>query len=120
MWSRAALAWEDSQHLRVARFGDNMRDVAVTEGNKVSAQIKFGYEVNGYSLGDLTVFIDQVSDADIDSLIKEYIDMYVVQSDLLPAGARHAELREAARIEAGLRAFLNEGGFKAFTTTFET
>jgi L-arabinose isomerase len=96
-----------------------MRDVAVTEGNKVSAQIKFGYEVNGYGLGDLTVFIDQVSDAEIDNLIKEYSDMYVVQPDLLPAGGRHAELREAAKIEAGLRAFLNEGGFKAFTTTFE-
>ncbi len=119
VWSRAALAWEDAQHLRVARFGDNMRDVAVTEGNKVSAQIKFGYEVNGYSLGDLKMFIDQVGDAEIDNLIKEYADMYVVQPDLLPAGARHAELREAARIEAGLRAFLIEGGFKAFTTTFE-
>jgi L-arabinose isomerase len=119
VWSRAALAWNDAQHLRVARFGDNMRDVAVTEGNKVSAQIKFGYEVNGYSLGDLTAFIGQVSDAEIDNLIKEYMDMYVVQPDLLPAGARHAELREAARIEAGLRAFLIEGNFKAFTTTFE-
>lgn len=119
VWSRAALAWEDAQHLRVARFGDNMRDVAVTEGNKVSAQIKFGYEVNGYSLGDLTVFVDQVSDAEIDNLIKEYTDMYVVQPDLLPGAARHAELREAAKIEVGLRAFLNEGGFKAFTTTFE-
>ncbi len=119
VWSRAALAWDDAQHLRVARFGDNMRDVAVTEGNKVSAQIKFGYEVNGYSLGDLTAFIDQIGDAEIDNLIKEYADMYIVQADLLPAGARHAELREAARIEAGLRAFLNEGGFKAFTTTFE-
>ena len=119
VWSRAALAWEDAQHLRVARFGDNMRDVAVTEGNKVSAQIKFGYEVNGYSLGDLTAFINQVSDAEINNLIKEYADMYIVQADLLPNGARHAELREAARIEAGLRAFLNEGRFKAFTTTFE-
>ncbi|MDK2979658.1 MAG: L-arabinose isomerase [Chloroflexota bacterium] len=119
VWSRAALAWEDAQHLRIARFGDNMRDVAVTEGNKVSAQIQFGYEVNGYSLGDLTVFIDQVGDAAIDKLIQEYSEMYVVQKDLLPGGARHAELREAARIEAGLRAFLDEGGFKAFTTTFE-
>jgi len=119
IWSRAALAWEDAQHLRVARFGDNMRDVAVTEGNKVSAQIKFGCEVNGYSLGDLTAFVDQVSEAEIDRLIKEYAEMYIVQPDLLPGGARHAALRDAAKIEVGLRAFLNEGGFKAFTTTFE-
>ena len=100
IWSRAALAWEDAQHLRVARFGDNMRDVAVTEGNKVSAQIKFGYEVNGYSLGDLTAFVDQVSDAEIDSLIREYAEMYIVQPDLLPA--ERATLRCGTRRKSKL------------------
>ncbi|HAF61543.1 MAG TPA: L-arabinose isomerase [Anaerolineaceae bacterium] len=118
-WARAALAWDDSQHLKIARFGDNMRDVAVTEGNKVSAQMKFGYSVNGYSLGDLAAYVTQVSDAHIDSLIEEYVDLYHIQADLKPGQLRNKELREAARIEAGLRAFLDEGGFKAFTTTFE-
>ena len=119
IWSRAALAWDDSQQLKVARFGDNMRDVAVTEGNKVSAQIKFGYSVNGYSLGDLTAYVDKVTDVEVDRLVSEYCDQYAVQKELLPGGLRNAELREAARIEVGLRAFLDDGGFKAFTTTFE-
>jgi len=118
-WARAALAWDDSQYLKIARFGDNMRDVAVTEGNKVSAEMQFGYSVNGYSLGELTASIGQVADADIDKLIGEYCDLYTVQKDLLPGGARHDGLREAARIELGLRSFLDAGGFKAFTTNFE-
>lgn len=118
-WARAALAWDDSQHLKVARFGDNMRDVAVTEGNKVSAQMKFGYSVNGYSLGELAAYVDQVSDAQIDLLMEEYLDQYQVQTDLQPGQPRNSELREAARIEVGLRTFLTEGGFNAFTTTFE-
>jgi L-arabinose isomerase len=118
-WARAALAWDDAQHLKVARFGDNMREVAVTEGNKVSAQIKFGYSVNGYSLGELAAYVNQVSDADIDKMVNEYCEQYTVQQDLKPGGARSDGLREAAKIEVGLRAFLDEGGFKAFTTTFE-
>ena len=119
VWSRAALAWDDSQNLKVARFGDNMRNVAVTEGNKVSAQIQFGYSVNGYGLGDLVKYVDQVRDVEVDGLIEQYCEQYRVQSELLPGAARNSELREAARIEAGLRAFLEEGGFKAFTTNFE-
>lgn len=119
IWARAALAWDDAHNLKVARFGDNMRDVAVTEGNKVSAQIQFGYSVNGYSLGDLRVFVDRVSETEVNSMIDAYREQYNVQNDLLPGQARHAELREAARIEVGLRAFLDAGGFKAFTTNFE-
>ena len=118
-WGRAALAWDDSQTLKVARIGDNMREVAVTEGNKVSAQMQFGYSVNGYGLGDLVAYLDQVSDAQVDTLMQEYDDSYTVQADLQAGGARRSELAAAARIELGLRAFLDEGGFKAFTTTFE-
>ena len=118
-WARTALAWDDSHDLRIARFGDNMREVAVTEGNKVSAQIQFGYAVNGYSLGDLAAYVNQVKDSEVDDLISQYCDQYIVQEDLLPGNSRNGELREAAKIEAGLRAFLDEGGFKAFTTTFE-
>jgi L-arabinose isomerase len=118
-WTRAALAWDDAQSLKIARFGDNMREVAVTEGNKVSAQIQFGYSVNGYSLGDLAAYIEQVSEADVNGLVEEYCDQYIVQKDLLPGNGRNGELKEAAKIEIGLRAFLKDGGFKAFTTTFE-
>lgn len=119
VWARVALAWADAQSLKIARFGDNMREVAVTEGNKVSAQLKFGYAVNGYGIGDLCTFIDQASAKQIDRLVEEYTGQYQVQEDLLPGEARHEELRESARIELGMRAFLEDGGFKAFTTTFE-
>ncbi|MBN1267177.1 MAG: L-arabinose isomerase [Anaerolineales bacterium] len=118
-WSRAALAWDDSHHLKIARFGDNMREVAVTEGNKVSAQMTFGYAVNGYGLGDLTAYVNQATDSQVDQLINEYCDLYFVQKELQPGGSRSSDLREAAKIEIGLRAFLEEGDFKAFTTTFE-
>lgn len=119
IWARAALAWDDAHHLKVARFGDNMREVAVTEGNKVSAQIQFGYSVNGYGLGDLVWYVDQVTDAAAETLMKEYDQSYHVQEDLRAGGARRGELKDAAKIELGLSAFLEEGGFKAFTTTFE-
>lgn len=118
-WTRAAAAWQDSQHLRVARFGDNMREVAVTEGDKVEAQIRFGYSVYGYGVGDLVDRVQQVSDHDIDQLVAEYDSSYNVAEALRPGGDHHSSLREAARIELGMRAFLDEGHFKAFTTTFE-
>jgi len=119
VWVRAALAWEDAQSLKVARIGDNMREVAVTEGNKVSAQMQFGYAVNGYGLGDLVAYVDHVTDADAEALMQEYDDSYDLQADLRPGAARRGELKDAAKIELGLRAFLEAGGFKAFTTTFE-
>ena len=119
VWVRAALTWEDAQNLKIARIGDNMREVAVTEGNKVSAQMQFGYAVNGYGLGDLVAYVDQVTDAESEHLLQEYDDRYDVQADLKPGAARRSELKEAAKIELGLRAFLEEGGFKGFTTTFE-
>ncbi len=119
VWSRAACAWHDMQGAKVARFGDNMRSVAVTEGDKVEAQLKLGYAVNGYGVGDLVDHVQKVTDAEIDALVKEYEDQYTVAADLRKGGERHSSVREAARIEVGLRSFLNEGGFKAFTDTFE-
>jgi L-arabinose isomerase len=114
-WSRAACAWADAQGAGIARLGDNMRGVAVTEGDKVEAQRRFGYSVNGYGLGDLVAFVDQVSDAEVDGLVSEYEDAYTIA-----ASARgNPSVREAARIEMGLRGFLEDGGFKGFTTTFE-
>jgi L-arabinose isomerase len=118
-WMRAACAWRDAQGAKVARFGDNMREVAVTEGDKVDAQIRLGYAVNGYGVGDLVKYVDAVTEAEVDELIAEYDALYNVAEPLRPGGAQRQALREAARIEAGMHAFLEEGNFKAFTTTFE-
>ncbi len=96
-----------------------MRSVAVTEGDKVEAQMRFGYAVSGYGVGDLVDHVDQVSDAEIDQLVNDYEDQYVLAADLRKGGARHNSVREAARIELGLRSFLTAGDFKAFTDTFE-
>jgi len=114
-WARAAAGWNESQHLKVARFADNMRDVAVTEGNKVSAEAQLGYSVNGYGVGDLVARMDQVSDAEVEKLIAEYRAAYSIakEHDLIEP------LRVAAKIELGLRAFLEEGGYGAFTDNFQ-
>lgn len=119
VWTRAAAAWLDCQGMRVARIGDNMREVAVTEGDKVEAQIRFGWSVNGYGVGDLVARVNAVSNADTAALLAEYDAAYTVAPALQPGGAQREALRDAARIELGLRAFLTEGRFKAFTTTFE-
>jgi L-arabinose isomerase len=118
-WMRAAAAWQDAQGAQVARFGDNMREVAVTEGDKVAAQIKLGYSVNGYGVGELVKFINDITDTQIDKLVAEYDDTYTVAAELRPGGSKRQALRESARIELGMRGFLENGGFKAFTTTFE-
>jgi L-arabinose isomerase len=118
-WMRAASAWHDAQGAKVARFGDNMREVAVTEGDKVEAQIRLGYAVNGYGVGDLVDYVHAVTEAEIDELVAEYDTLYNVAEPLRSNGAQRQALREAARIEAGMHAFLEEGHFKAFTTTFE-
>jgi L-arabinose isomerase len=118
-WTRAASAWHDSQGAKIARLGDNMREVAVTEGDKVEAQLRLGYAVNGYGVGDVTRYIDAVTDAEIDKLVEEYDAQYEVARVIGPDGPQRPALREAAQIELGLRAFLEEGQFKAFTDTFE-
>jgi len=118
-WARAASAWHDWQGARFARFGDNMREVAVTEGDKVAAQIQFGYSVNGYGVGELVHAVKGVDDREIDRLVRQYEAAYVMAPELRKGGRKHRPVREAARIELGLRAFLQAGGFKGFTTTFE-
>ncbi|GAA4534259.1 L-arabinose isomerase [Nonomuraea ferruginea] len=116
-WVRAASGLAELRTLKLARFGDNMRDVAVTEGDKVEAQLRFGVSVNTYGVNDLVEAVDAAADADVDKLIKEYEELYRVAPELL--GERRESLRYAARIELGLRHFLESGGFKAFTTNFE-
>ena len=118
-WMRAASAWQDAQGARIARFGDNMREVAVTEGDKVEAQMRLGYSVNGYGMGDLVKYVHQVSEAEVDKLVTEYDERYTVSESLRPGGDKRQALRTAAKIELGMRGFLEEGHFKAFTTTFE-
>ncbi len=118
-WTGAVAGWHDLQGARIARFGDNMREVSVTEGDKVAAETTFGFSVNGYGVGDLVERVDAATEADIDALVGEYRESYDVAPELLPGGERHGELRDGARIELGLRSFLEDGGFKGFTTTFE-
>ena len=119
IWQRAATGAAAVRKLKLARFGDNMRDVAVTEGDKVEAQLRFGVSVNTYGVNDLVALVDEVSDADVDTLIEQYSDNYEIAPELTAGGDRHESLRYGARIEAGLRAFLTDGGFGAFTTNFQ-
>jgi L-arabinose isomerase len=118
-WQRAATGAAAVRRLKLARFGDNMRDVAVTEGDKVEAQLRFGVSVNTYGVNDLVAVVDEVGDAEVEQLIEQYTDSYEIVPELAPDGDRHESLRCAARIEAGLRAFLIDGGFGAFTTNFQ-
>jgi len=118
-WCRAAAAWHDWQGAKFARFGDNMREVAVTEGDKVAAQLQFGYSVNGYGVGDLVKRVNEVTEAEINGLVRKYEGSYALAPTLRKDGPMRQSLREAARIEVGLRAFLTAGGFKGFTDTFE-
>lgn len=118
-WIKVVAAVYDSRKMKIARFGDNMREVAVTEGDKVEAQIKFGYSVNGYGLGDLVKVVDAVSASDIDLLIEEYEATYTLAECVQLRGAKRQNLLDAARIELGIKQFLEKGQFSAFTTTFE-
>jgi L-arabinose isomerase len=119
VWMRSAAGWNALQNLKVVRFGDNMREVAVTEGDKVEAQIKLGFSVYGYGVGDLAAYINKASDKRIKDLLSHYQEDYNVSPEIQPGGNSYAALKEAARIEAGLRDFLEDGGFGAFTTNFE-
>ncbi|MGY1984670.1 L-arabinose isomerase [Blastococcus sp. SYSU DS0669] len=118
-WARAAVGAAAARELKLARFGDNMRDVAVTEGDKVEAQLRFGMSVNTWGVNDLVAVVDAVADEDVDSLVQEYGDLYEMAADVRPGGAQHDAVRYQARIEVALRRFLTEGGFGAFTTNFE-
>jgi L-arabinose isomerase len=118
-WTRAACAWHDAQELKIARLGDNMRNVAVTEGDKVDAQIRLRYAVNGYGVGDLVRFVRQVDDVEVDKLTSEYDETYAVVAELRAGGKQRQALREAARIELGLRYFLADTASDAFTDSFE-
>jgi L-arabinose isomerase len=118
-WERTAVASVESRQLKVARFGDNMREVAVTDGDKVEAQIKFGWSVNGYGVGDLVARVNAVSQEAVDKLMEVYAEKYIIAEEGLKPGAVRDAIAYQARIELGLKSFLEEGGFTAFTTSFE-
>ncbi len=118
-WTRSALGWNDWQSAKFVRFGDNMRYVAVTDGDKVEAELKFGYSVNTYGIGDLAGVIANVKETAITKLCDEYAESYTLASSLKKGNNQHQSLRDAARIELGMRRFLEEGGYKGFTDTFE-
>ncbi|WP_144680688.1 L-arabinose isomerase [Cellulosimicrobium sp. TH-20] len=118
-WVRGAAGWAATHELRLARFGDNMRNVAVTEGDKTEAELRFGVSVNTWGVNDLVRAVDEVSEADVDALVAEYEDLYDVVPELRKDGDRHASLRYAARQEIALETFLESVGAKAFTTNFE-
>lgn len=119
IWTRAAAGWNDMQNMKIARFGDNMREVAVTEGDKVAAQIQLGVSVNGYGVGDLVKIVNEVSESAIDALVKEYNETYNMSDEGKEGGKYYENVRYQARLEIAMKSFLEEGGFGAFTTTFE-
>src|SRR5687768_12470788 len=119
VWVRIAVAWQDWQGAKFVRFGDNMRYVAVTEGDKVEAEIKFGYSVNTHGVGDLVEVINSIGEQAIQQLLGEYEQSYHMDASLLERGTQRDSLYQAARIELGLRRFLEDGNFKGFTDTFE-
>jgi L-arabinose isomerase len=118
-WARAAAGVAHLRTLRLARFGDNMRDVAVTEGDKVEAELRFGVSVNTYGVNDLVTVVDAVPDGTVEDVVQDYLSSYRVAAALRPGGERHEALRYSARLDAGLSQFLDDGGFGAFTTNFE-
>lgn len=118
-WARAAAGWHDWQGAKFVRFGDNMRFVAVTDGDKVEAEMQLGFSVNTHGIGDLVRVINEISDADVDTLVKEYTEAYTIAAPLKKDGLQFQSLRDAARIELGLQFFLEDGSYKGFSDTFE-
>ncbi|GAA4913481.1 L-arabinose isomerase [Nesterenkonia rhizosphaerae] len=118
-WARAAVGWDALRTMKVCRFGDNMRNVAVTEGDKTEAEIRLGSSINTWAVNDLVERVEAVPESEIESLLQEYEELYDLQPELRSDGERRDALIYAARQEAGMRSFLEEGGFSAFTTNFE-
>jgi len=118
-WMRAAIGYVEGKKLKIARFGDNMREVAVTEGDKVEAQIKLGWSINGYGVGDLVKIVNEITDESANKLLKEYEEKYEIAPEGLKEGPARDPIRYQAKLEIAIRTFLEEGGFGAFTTTFE-
>ena len=118
-WMDVAVAYNESFGIKVARFGDNMRNVGVTEGDKVEAQIQFGWTVDYFGIGDLVQVIDRVSDEEVDQLFEEYKELYTFDYGDYEEKTWEEHVKVQAQQEIGIRRFLEEGGYNAFTTNFE-
>ncbi|WP_144763089.1 L-arabinose isomerase [Curtobacterium sp. 9128] len=118
-WSRAAAGAAAIRELRLTRFGDNMRYVAVTEGDKTEAEIELGVQVNTWAVNELAAAVDAASEQDVDALVAVYDESYDLVPELQDGGARRQALRDGAAIELGLRALLSQNDSAAFTTNFE-
>ena len=118
-WMRVAAAWADAQDLRIIRFGDNMNNVAVTDGDKVEAEIRLGYHVDNAPIAKLVPYIEAVTEAEIDTLVAEYERIYDFADDCKKGTEKHQYVRDSAAQEIGLRRFLQEKKAKAFTTSFD-
>ena len=119
VWMRVAAAWADAQDMRIIRFGDQMNNVAVTDGDKVEAEMRLGYHVDYYPIADLVAVQDQVTDAEVDALVAEYEKEYDLAPNCQAGGKDRQQVRNAAREEIALRRFLEAKGAKAFTTNFD-
>lgn len=118
-WMDVAVAYNESFGIKVARFGDNMRNVGVTEGDKVEAQIQFGWTVDYFGIGDLVQVIDRVSYEEVDQLFEEYKELYTFDYGDYEEKTWEEHVKVQAQQEIGIRRFLEEGGYNAFTTNFE-
>ncbi|OAT80967.1 L-arabinose isomerase [Bacillus sp. MKU004] len=118
-WMDVAIAYNESFNLKVARFGDNMRHVGVTEGDKVEAQIQFGWTVDYFGIGDLVQYVDAVKDEEIEALFEEYAEHYEFDYGTYSKEDWEASVKVQASYEIAIKRFLDEGGYKAFTTNFE-
>ncbi|WP_270748094.1 L-arabinose isomerase [Enterococcus lactis] len=118
-WMDVAVAYNESFGIKVARFGDNMRNVGVTEGDKVEAQIQFGWTVDYFGIGDLVQVIDRVSDEEVEQLFEEYKELYTFDYGDYEEKTWEEHVKVQAQQEIGIRRFLEEGGYNAFTTNFE-
>ncbi|KAA6300002.1 MAG: L-arabinose isomerase, partial [Candidatus Ordinivivax streblomastigis] len=118
-WMRVSAAWADAQNMRIIRFGDNMNNVAVTDGDKVEAEIRLGYHVDNAPIAKLVPYVESVTETEIDTLIGEYEKLYDFAADCKKGAEKHQHVRDAAAQEIGLRRFLEEKGAKAFTTSFD-
>jgi L-arabinose isomerase len=119
VWMRVAAAWADAQDMVIVRFGDNMNNVAVTDGDRLEAELRLGYHVDYYSIGDLVAYQDKVTDKEVDELVSEYEQLYNIADNCKKGAKDHGQVREAARIEIALRRFLEDKNAKAFTTNFD-
>lgn len=118
-WQTVALGYQASHEVRVARIGDNMRNVAVTEGDKVEAAIQFGWTVDYYGVGDLVEYIEAVSTSEVDALYKEYETLYTLDHGSNTKEHYEAQVKYQAKLEIGLTNFLAAGNYNALTTNFE-